>query len=84
MFYVAVRRITYPVAYHPQAKTSKYIDIWYHTHKAVIILFVLLGLRVAVNHETGMSPTELKYGSHLRLLGDFISDQSERCRISDT
>ena len=42
--------------------------------------FVLLGLRIAVKEDTGISPAEMTYGRTLRIPGEFFATNSE---ISD-
>lgn len=73
-------------AYHPQANGK--IERWHRCLKASIMAneterwvdilpTVLLGLRSAVSGDTGVSPTQLTFGTELRLPGDFFNEGAE-------
>lgn len=72
-------------AYHPQANGC--VERWHRTFKAAIRAYstnqwceilplVLLGLRVAINSDTGVSAAQLTYGTELHLPGEFFDNSS--------
>lgn len=79
--------------YHPQANGQ--VERWHRTLKTAIMAystehwteilpFVLFGLRSAINNETGVSLAQLTFGTHLRLLGEFFTnDNTKRYKITD-
>jgi len=68
--------------YHPQANGR--IERWHRTLKAAIMAYakedwvtilplILLGLRTAVNEDSGVSPAQMAYGAELHLPGEFFN-----------
>ncbi len=81
-------------SYHPQANGM--VERWHRTLKAAIRAYatdrwteilplVLLGLRLAINSDSGVSPAQLTYGQELRLPGEFftVGDDDGSCKITN-
>lgn len=80
-------------AYHPQSNGR--IKRWHRPFKAALMAYatehwveilplILLGLRVAINSDLGVSPAQLTYGADLKLPGDFfVSDNSDDITIKN-